>query len=538
MIQTTTVEVQSPLHYRYVQDEQFQKQFFEYKREDVSYEERIQYIQQRTYAYDDLYEVLYDTMAATEGLSEKTEQYLEDVRLHRAMFVVGGQQAGVLTGPLYTVHKAITAILLARKLRAEYQVAAVPLFWVAGEDHDIDEVNHTYVPYEGKAHKINGPVSTNDRQMVSATKYEPKMMIRFVEHVFRQFPETEETKPLFQKITSIIREEQTYTSFFLRLMNDLFKDEGLLYVDAADPAFKKMQSHYLYEMVMNERAINECVQAKEVQLTEVMQTTPIGVEEENTNLFYVVNGERYLIRRTEEGMYEADYGMWSGSKEQLLVLAKEHPTCLSNNVVTRPLMQEAMLPTLSFVAGPGEIAYWALLKEAFHLLELKMPIVEPRLSLTLVTRPIQRALKNTGLTAEQVLNKQLPKASLDWKQGQRNEQFVQELMKAEALLYEQYKQLEETAQTNALKEAIRQNYHYHKKQFKWLETREEQLVMEKNRVKVEQYRSIEEQLYPSFSLQERLYSPYVYMNTFGKNFIKTLLSYEYTFGGEHQILYL
>lgn len=538
MIKTTDIQVQSPLHYRYVNDRQFQREFFEYEKTNMSYEKRIQDIKKRTYLYDDLYRIIYQTMASTEGLTEQTKAYLEDIQQHRAMFVVGGQQAGVLTGPLYTVHKAMTAILLAREIRETYGVAAVPLFWVAGEDHDIEEVNHAYVPYKGRAQKINGPAVPNDRKMVSATVYDKDEMKNFVKHVFRQFSETAETKHLLQKIMQVIEEEKTYTRFFLRLMNDLFKEEGLLYIDAADPAFKQIQSDILTQMILHEEKLNESVRKKEARLNEEMQTAPIALDRSNSNLFYVTEGERYLLRRTEDGTYTTDYNIWSGTQEDLLMLAQEHPECLSNNVVTRPLMQEAMLPTLSFVAGPGEIAYWAVLKEAFHLLNLKMPIIEPRLSLTIVSRPVQRALQSVGITVEQVLEKRLPQYINSWKKEQKNEAFTDELMKAKQVLYEQYERMKATTDQVSLKKAMEQNYKYHLQQFNWLEKREMQLIMEKNEARMHQFQLIEEQLYPAFQLQERLYSPYGYMNEFGKKFIKILLSYEYTFGGEHQILYL
>lgn len=538
MIEATKVQVQSPIHYRYVQDEKFQQQFFEYEKTQVAYEQRIQDLKERTYPYDELYQIIYQTMASTGGLTEQTKAYLEDIQQHRALFVVGGQQAGLLTGPLYTVHKALTAILLARDIRATHHVAAVPLFWVAGEDHDIEEVNHTYVPREGRAQKVNGPYMFNDRRIVSETVYDATEMKRFIELIFRQFPETEETKPLFQKVMQAMEEEQTYTRFFLRLMNDLFKEEGLLYIDAADPAFKNIQSEALSQMITFEKEINDSVRKKERELNEVMEVSPIALERSNSNLFYVHEGERYLIRRTSQKNYEADYKMWSGTKEDLLNLARTCPKCLSNNVVTRPLMQEAMLPTLAFVAGPGEIAYWALLKEAFHLMELKMPIIEPRLSLTLITRPVQRALKQVGLTAEEVLEQRLPKYVTSWKKEQQNEAFLRELTETKQMLYERYDHLLGTTEEVALQQSIKRNYEYHLKQFTWLENREKQLMMERNKTKIQQFQLIEEQVYPDFQLQERLYSPYGYINQFGRNFIKILLSYEYTFGGEHQILYL
>ncbi len=536
-VEQTAIEVQGAFLTKYMNDETMRHRFFEYDQSEEHYKQRIEEVQKRTYQYDSLYTIIQKTMERTDGESEATNRHLEEIRAQEALFVVGGQQAGIFTGPLYTVHKAVTAIVRAKQLREQYGIKAVPLFWVAGEDHDIEEVNHFYVPLRGKAHKVNGEHFIQDRQMVSTVIYDQEKMKELLHYLFRTFEETAYTKSLFATVERALTSSTTYTQFFLKLMNTLFKEEGLLYIDAADPLFKEIQSDAYVCMIENERMINRLVREKEQLFFEEEGRYPIQLQEENANLFYVEHDERFLIE-WKNGRYEADRNRWSGTKEDLIQLAKKSPERLSNNVVTRPLMQEAMLPTIEFVAGPGEIAYWALLKEAFVQLQFKMPIIVPRLSITICTRPVQVRMKQLGIEWGQVFRNELLELRRDYLKRYQNESFHTQLREIEHTLYEQYRQLEKVANTTEIKQLVRQNYTHHVRQLNYLKKREQLAVRRQHEATLKKFDDIAEQLYPGGSLQERFYSPYAYLNVYGPAFIRDLVQTNYTFDGKHQIVIL
>lgn len=151
------------------------------------------------------------------------------------------------------------------------------------------------------------------------------------------------------------------------------------------------------------------------------------------NLFYYNGHERLLLHYDEErGAFRDKAGHIVFAKQQLLELAETKPHCLSNNVVTRPLMQEYLLPTLAFVAGPGEIAYWAELKEAFSLFGFEMPPLAPRLQATIVGRSLQTDLADLGLEAADVLAGRLEAAKERWRKETAEVPLAKAFAKAKA----------------------------------------------------------------------------------------------------------
>ena len=136
---------------------------------------------------------------------------------------------------------------------------------------------------------------------------------------------------------------------------------------------------------------------KEKEFEQAGFGTPIQTKESAAHLFYVEAGERFLLER-KDGMFIHEAKGLSFTKDELMHIAVNHPEKLSNNVVTRPIMQEMVFPVLSFIGGPGEIAYWGTLKSAFELFQMKMPVIMPRLSVTVVNTKTQTLLEKFSFT--------------------------------------------------------------------------------------------------------------------------------------------
>lgn len=496
--------------------------FFEYQLREESYQKRVDYLKTKQYDTKRLSDIIRSFMEPF-GLSEKVNEnlsYLAD----GSPVIVGGQQAGILTGPLYSVHKAISVILLAKEQSEKLGLKVIPLFWVAGEDHDIEEINHTYTIVKAEPKKRVYSERKNRKTMASTTEINKQELQKTIDEIFKDFGETAYTQSLYQFMLDSIDESKTFTEFFVRCMNSLFKNEGLLMIDAAFVPFRKFESDFFGQIIKNNENIAEAVVQKELLLNDSGYGTPIEASIDNANLFFVRDGERFLLERKENLFINATANV-TFTKEELLEIAKQNPEQLSNNVVTRPLMQEMTIPVLAFVGGPGELAYWATLKDAFTVLDLQMPIIVPRLNLTLVTRQVDQLLQEYQLTVEDVFNGKVPEMKKAFIQSVQDEEAIKQLEHLNDILDEKYQVLLQhlNEQELHLEEIVEKNKTYHLTQLNYLKTKIEQQVLIKHDKIIRQFKTISSEIYPNDNYQERVFNPYQYLNIYGPTLIKDLL---------------
>ena len=395
------VEPASKLMSDYVNGRPAIRQYFSYDPQMQSFEERLKKLQSHSADRMKLSGILREYMGQNR-LSESAEQNLKSFE-EGAPVVVTGQQAGLLTGPLYTVHKAISVIVLAKQASEQLNTKVVPVFWIAGEDHDLAEISHLYREINGRVDKLNIPHAEYGKHSASSAILNKPKITSFLEEYFRSLPETEHTKEIHSLAFGLLEQSGSFTDFFALLLHHFFQEEGLLYIDAADENFRKYESPYFKEMIERSAEIAETIAVVEKSLVKDGYSAVIGAEENAANLFITVKGERLLLEREGEE-FVANNGAIRYTKQQLLDIAENNPEQLSNNVVTRPLMQEMVFPVLAFVGGPGEIAYWAAFKGAFELFGMELPVIMPRLSLTLVNRQTQRLLEKYKLDFSAVVN--------------------------------------------------------------------------------------------------------------------------------------
>lgn len=511
--------------------------FFQYRYCDAAFKERLQYLQQQDYQRNELVNVIRSYMEPF-GISEAAEQHLQALQ-QGATAIVGGQQAGLLTGPLYSVHKAITVILLAKEQSEKLDTKVVPLFWIAGEDHDLDEINHTYTIKESAVKKRGYGEHFKYKTMASATKLQREATWSFIENVFKDFGESAFTVELLEQLKIALNQSETFTDFFTILMNDLFKSHGLLMIDAAYPLFRQLESSSFVRLIHHSARIAEVVVAKESMLNMEGYGRPIDAKEDAANLFYVKDGERFLLERRHEQFVNLNANI-KLTEEQLLTIAKETPQYLSNNVVTRPLMQEMMLPVLAFVGGPGELAYWATLKDAFDVLGLQMPIFSPRLNITLVTRQVEQILKEKSLNVKDVFGGKEQQLKMTYLSSIQDRQTQQQLAEMEKYVLGKYDELALYLADQQLhvEKLLEKNKENHIKQFSYFSQKIQQAVEIKHEVALKQYDTLTSELMPNGGYQERVFSPYLYMNVYGLSLIDDLLATEIELTNEHLVVYL
>ncbi|WP_223633473.1 bacillithiol biosynthesis cysteine-adding enzyme BshC [Planococcus sp. 4-30] len=531
------VEPVSKLMSDYVNGRPAIRSYFSYDPQMQSFDERLKKLQGHSVDRGKLAGIIRRYMERN-GLSEAAQQNLKDFE-EGAQVVVTGQQAGLLTGPLYTVHKAISVVVLAKQASEQLNTRVVPVFWIAGEDHDLAEISHLYREINGRVDKLNIPHAEYGKHSASTAELNKPKIALFLEEYFRSLPETEHSREIHQLAFGLLEQSVSFTDFFAALLHYFFQDEGLLYIDAADKEFRKYEAPYFMELIERSGEIARTVTAAEQALIQDGYSAVIGAEENAANLFITVKGERLLLERENEE-FIANNGAIRYTKQQLLDVAQQNPELLSNNVVTRPLMQEMVFPVLAFVGGPGEIAYWAALKDAFKLMGMELPVIMPRLSLTLVNRKTQSLLEQYKLDFTAVVNeRRIPVMRNELMESIREQE-------AEALIEGLQEQVEEAYEkinqqfssiSKGLTPIVEKNLQLHIKQFTFLKNKLQDEVMLQNSIEFSHLSSIENELLPNGGFQERIYSPFIYMNQYGTELVKDLLALPLNYDKNHKIIY-
>jgi uncharacterized protein YllA (UPF0747 family) len=291
-----------------------------------------------------------------------------------AVAVISGQQAGLFTGPNYTVLKAITAIKLAKAL-SESGVPAVPVFWIAAEDHDYQEI-------EWAALLDRDSVVREFRVNLANTESRPSAWLSLSDDVSEVIsrlvdssPESEFRPAVQDLLVSTYQPGVSPVDAFARMLAKLFEGSGLILVNPLDVELRKLAAPALQQLVRQNADIRAAVLARSRALSNAGYHEQVKVDDKFTGLFAYRDKSRHALRPDE--------------------LKPDLP--LSANVLTRPAMQDAIFPTAAYVGGPAEIAYFGQAAAVYETLGRQVPPVFPRISATLLEPRVARAMKKYGM---------------------------------------------------------------------------------------------------------------------------------------------
>jgi bacillithiol biosynthesis cysteine-adding enzyme BshC len=299
----------------------------------------------------------------------------------RTVAIVTGQQAALFGGPMFTLLKAITAVRLAERVRAEYGVPAVPIFWIEGEDHDWDEVKTCNVlnadldicqvslgDPPGARHTAVARVRLDDSAAGAITELTSLLQ------------QTEFSGPLTESLRQAYQAGAGMTDAFGRWLETTLGRLGLVVYDASDPAAKPLVADLFARELETAGttgrlavAAGDALQAKGYHAQAVAHADAVA-------LFYLNSG-RETIRRTPEGFRVGEH---DEAGQDLLAQVRQHPERFSPNVLLRPLVQDALFPTACYVAGPNELAYLGQLKGVYEAFGMPMPLMYQRATATVV----------------------------------------------------------------------------------------------------------------------------------------------------------
>ena len=329
----------------------------------------------------------------TISICEKTKNNIASLLEENTFTITTGHQLNLFTGPLYFLYKIISTIKLTEELKIKYPTYNfVPIYWMATEDHDFEEIN--YFNFKDKKFKWNkestGPVgrlSTEGLQEI----------LSIFEKELGSGSNAIEIKKLFESAYANI---DTLANATRKLANELFGTYGLVIIDADNSQLKRQFIPYIKEELLQKTSFKH-VREILVQLKKY----PTQVNPREINLFYIEDNLRERIV-FEEGVFKINNTKTTFSQNGLLELLETKPEKFSPNVILRPLYQEVILPNLGYIGGGGEIGYWLELKSTFEAYKCTFPILLLRNSALLVSKKQKDKMEKLQLNWEKLFAKQ------------------------------------------------------------------------------------------------------------------------------------
>jgi len=322
------------------------------------------------------------------------QQQLERLGQANSRVVVAGQQAGLLGGPAFSVHKAVDAILLARALSTE-ELPVLPIFWVASQDHDALEVSSTtLLDMDEQMYHLTLPLPKG--VPIGEIALEPGW-VQTVLDVLEPFSAPEAHKrSVLEQIRKAADGARTYADWFSRLIHGLLAESGLIVLDPMHPALAELFKPALKRELENPLEGPRSIENVALNLLERGYAPGLRRPEGSTNLFLTGDDGQRRLLRFEKGTFYADKAYSSAELEGIL---EAQPRRITPAAGLRPVLQDTVLPTVAVVLGPGELAYATQLRDVYTLHGLEQPLLWPRLKVTWLEPPVARILKKYGLSA-------------------------------------------------------------------------------------------------------------------------------------------
>lgn len=464
------------------------------------------------------------------GGGESTSKNLDRLR-GGAVAVVTGQQVGLFGGPAYCIYKALTAIRVAREL-SERGVNAVPIFWLATEDHDLAEVNHTFVPKRGGFQRLELLPPGASGRRVGEVRLGGD--VRALTAQLNTLLEGAWCAEVARWIAESYTPEDTFGSAYGKLMTRIFSGRGLIFLDPMSPEFHRLCIPVMKRAMQAHEELTAELVARSAALEKAGFHAQVKVAEHSTLLFRIVNGQRLTVRAVKEGLAA---GEKIESLEETVKSLEVHPENFSPSALLRPVVQDSLLPTVAYIGGAAEIAYQAQTSLVYEKLLGRAPAILPRASFTVVPSHIANLLKKYNLDAKEVLqgrtklrarleSEALPEAlAAKFEEG---EQFIKTLLEG---LREPLKKLDQTL-LGALDTATEKMMY----QFHGLKTKAGRAEGFRSGVISTHENEIDTSLHPNNALQERSFGLLTFLASEGPTLLDFLDSHIKTGTGEHCFL--
>jgi len=474
--------------------------------------------------------------APLEKIDPATAQNLERLAAG-AVAIVTGQQVGLFSGPAYTFYKALTAIRIAEETTRR-GIEAVPVFWLATEDHDIAEVNHTYWNTRNGLARYELPADSSGRRVGEIVLGDA---IESLVSIAVQALEGPFAEQIAAALHESYRPGDTYGSAFGKLMARLFAGRGLILLDQIDPRFHRLSAGHFENAVRRSSQIRDTLLARSKELEHAGFHPQVKVTRETTLLFWSISDRREPVRSKNGGFMVGDAEF---SEHDLLAEIERQPGAFSPSALLRPVIQDSLLPTAAYVGGPAEVAYLAQSQVIYQALGVNMPAVLPRAGFTIIEQPIARFLAQYDLNLRDLFaGPQHLRARMEQKSlpGALSAKFDE----TESSLREMLKAYEEALASldSTLIEALRASERKMLHQIEQLKGKVARAENFRSGVLDRHERILIDSLHPEGGLQERTHCALPLIASLGPTFLDDLVSRAFASDGnscasQHQVLYL
>lgn len=452
--------------------------------------------------------------------SEKTLENIKQLREPDTVAVVTGQQAGLFTGPLYTIYKALSAIKMAEELNAK-GVKAVPVFWVATEDHDFDEVSHTF--FTGQAGELV-KAECHPQYLKSSPVGNIKIddsIVAAIDRAFGAIPRSEFSSSVRSSIEKNWSVGALFGKAFSRSVAEILGSFGIVVIDPMHPGVKALSAPIYVDAITSSAEIVANIRHNSSELVSEGYHAQVLVEEDYFPLFRIDDeGRRVALRKTANGKYLSKEEKREFDLDELSAMAKSDPHRLSPGVMLRPVVQDYLLPTVCYFGGAAEIAYFAQNSAAYKVLHRPVTPILHRQSFTVVESKHRRALQKFDLALSNMFAgfkstlESLGKKQLSSETIRLFDEIEQKINSEMERLDQNLSQIDKTLSDNLAKRRRKILYHIGtlKKKTYLAATRNDETLER-------QIRSAFESLLPNNELQERVINIHSFLNKYGPHFV-------------------
>ncbi|MBK5285812.1 MAG: bacillithiol biosynthesis cysteine-adding enzyme BshC [Bacteroidia bacterium] len=433
--------------------------------------------------------------------NQNVEKNISLLASEKTFTVTTGHQLNLFTGPLYFIYKILATVQLTRQCAIRFpDFNFVPVYWMASEDHDFEEINHIHlfgekIEWSGEGAKnFGGPSGKLGTQGISV----------LLETVRKKIEKEEGSEKLIELLRNAYLKHESLVDATRYLVNELFGKYGLVVIDANEKRLKEKFTEVLKDDLVNHSSFNLVSEtSKQLEKNYKVQVHPREI-----NLFFMTDGSRERI---------------TGDAEKYLKELESSPENFSPNVVLRPLYQEMLLPDVAVIGGPAEIAYWLQYKKMFEHYKVNFPMLLLRKSFMFIDEKSYQTMKqldmevgNIYLPLDEIINKYI--AHITWKTISLDEEKQQSENTFKALS-EKVASIDSTlsASVNAERE----------KTFAGIEKLEAKLRKAekiKHEVAIQKIKNLKQKLFPHEMLQERYENFIPFYLKYSDAFFETLLN--------------
>lgn len=320
----------------------------------------------------------------------ETLRNIESLKDSSTYTVVTGQQITLYGGPLFTIYKVLTTIVLAKRYSKKYKKNFIPVFWLADEDHDYEEIASIGIPVGDAMQSLSLNSDSEFEKRVSDIEIIDEEFEKFRNNILEYLPDTDFSNQLWSTLDQCYKSGNQFDDAFGQLLMLLFGKYGLVLAGSNFTPVKEYTKQILLKSVEKRAEIFEKLNSTGLNLEDAGYHKQVHVQE--SNLFWIDSEKNRIKLQTEGDKWIAERGTerTAWSVEQLLSEINKHPERFSPNVLLRPVLQDELLPVLAYVAGPGEISYYAQMKSMYGEFEKSMPVIFPRFSATVIESGIER----------------------------------------------------------------------------------------------------------------------------------------------------